>query len=807
MPSPLTKFQLEKFLPPLTSIPHQLFIQIPRNILTLLNLAMDGVYAGGDLRMRVGGQLSNEAADFIASGSIDLRTEQIFSTGNFLAGDSLRMQINSGNFENRGELLGESWLEIELDLNKSFVNSGVASGGGVRISANSFSNNGEILAGALGAEFIASSDAENSGLISSQGDLLLEVGKNLTNSSGAKLLAGGNFSVIVRGDLSNKSGGTIYSGGDLTAEVSNLLQNYKGSILSKGDMSLTGLNGEKGSSIQNISGTIFGEGDLVVKTKNFENRRVESVEDITGDSYSKILISNDYADANGLMIMRHVIRNRGCEDEYKNSIIRIFDDGYSFLNHRSYKGEGILRTVLGEYRKNVPISTEGKFLSGNNLNVEADNLENSLSTICSGNNMKLEGGILSNVAKSYNEKVIYYYKNRDSFAKIYDELGKYIKKIYDGSSWSFYRKSGEEVSSYILSGASLNISMTEQMKSVTDGYRGKHNEKVSSKNISAPASFANSAVVSLGDYFWAGGSVFSDKLDIAAKEAGEVTTIAKKKNESFMAERASLAKEAEQVHENPVEAVGIDADFGSKLYRKSKRKSPKYVMESRAEFVSVEGLHGSEYLLERIDYHPQEEQTFMGDPFYESREISKAIEREYQQRFILEDCQSEQEQYQKLLENGAKAYRDYQLAVGIELSAQQINMLQDPIVWLVETEVDGKTVLMPKLYFPEILQEKLGVGVDGRIASSQEESENIAGNLDKELVMMRDEIAVAKNGQKDYLQELKLSADALLEEMQASKEAADDLIAELVDDDLTGSVIKGKSVAISGGTVENSGTS
>ena len=771
----------------------------------LQNLAMDGVYAGGDLRMRVGGQLSNEAADFIASGSIDLRTEQIFSTGNFLAGDSLRMQINSGNFENRGELLGESWLGIEVSGGKNFSNWNLVSGDGMQITAYKIDNRADILIGGKGGELYADYDVLNYDLISSQGDLLLEVGKNLTNSSGAKLLAGGNFSVIVRGDLSNKSGGTIYSGGDLTAEVSNLLQNYKGSILSKGDMSLTGLNGEKGSSIQNISGTIFGEGDVVAKTKNFENRRVESVEDITGDSYSKILISNDYADANGLMIMRHVIRNRGCEDEYKNSIIRIFDDGYSFLNHRSYKGEGILRTVLGEYRKNVPISTEGKFLSGNNLNVEADNLENSLSTICSGNNMKLEGGILSNVAKSYNEKVIYYYKNRDSFAKIYDELGKYIKKIYDGSSWSFYRKSGEEVSSYILSGASLNISMTEQMKSVTDGYRGKHNEKVSSKNISAPASFANSAVVSLGDYFWAGGSVFSDKLDIAAKDAGEVTTIAKKKNESFMAEGASLAKEAEQVHENPVEAVGIDADFGSKLYHKSKRKSPKYVMESRAEFVSVEGLYGSEYLLDRIDYHPQEEQTFMGDPFYESREISKAIEREYQQRFILEDCQSEQEQYQKLLENGAKAYRDYQLAVGIELSAQQINMLQDPIVWLVETEVDGKMVLMPKLYFPEVLQEKLGVGVDGRIASSQEESENIAGNLDKELVMMRDEIAVAKNGQKDYLDELKLSADALLEEMQASKEAADDLLAELVDEDLTGSVIKGKSVAISGGTVENSG--
>ena len=782
----------------------------------LQNLAIDGVYAGGDMRMRVGGQLSNEAADFIAAGSIDLRTERIFSTGNFLAGDSLRMQINSGNFENRGELLGENWLEIELDLNKSFVNSGVASGGGVWISTNNFSNNGEILAGAFGAEFIASSDAENSGLISSQGDLLLEVGKNLTNSSGAKLLAGGNFSVIVRGDLSNKSGGTIYSGGDLTAEVADLLENDRGSILSKGDMSLTGLNGEKGGSIQNISGTIFGEGGVVAKTKNFENRRVESVEDITGVSNFNELISIYYAKKNGLLVDQ--CRHR---ENYHSYVVKMFDDGCFVHVRRTWDGtEGIWRKVTGTYRKDVKLSNESNLISGKSLKIEAVNVKNSMSYIISNEDMSIVGANLDNVSQRFKQTFEYKFEQDNEYATFFynyyqDNRDRRILRPKQGA-YSFnigaqeihknYKISANPVSSFILAGDNFTGNLREYvMNQGGKVNQGNHGYKIASKSISASVSFANSAVVSLDDYFWAGGSVFSDKLDIAAKDAGEVTTIAKKKGERFVTEGASLAKEAEQVQENPAEAVGIDADFGSKLYRKSKRKSPKYVMESRAEFVSVEGLHGSEYLLDRIDYHPQEEQTFMGDPFYESREISKAIEREYQQRFILEDCQSEQEQYQKLLENGAKAYRDYQLAVGIELSAQQINMLQDPIVWLVETEVDGKTVLMPKLYFPEVLQEKLGVGVDGRIASSQEESENIAGNLDKELVMMRDEISVAKNGQKDYLDELKLSADALLEEMQASKEAADDLLAELVDDDLMGSVIKGERVNISGGKVENSG--
>ncbi len=257
---------------------------------------------------------------------------------------------------------------------------------------------------------------------------------------------------------------------------------------------------------------------------------------------------------------------------------------------------------------------------------------------------------------------------------------------------------------------------------------------------------------------------------------------------------------------SPATSVEIDADFGSKLYKKSKGENPKYVVETRDAFVTLESLYGSEYLLDRIDYHPEQELTFMGDPFYEMREVSKAIEREYRQRYILEGCASEQEQYETLLENGAKAYRDYNLAVGIELSAEQINSLQEPIVWLVEAEVDGKKVLTPKLYFPEALQVKLGVGSDGKITSMKEESSNLTENLDKELAMMQAEIASAESGRSAYLEAMSSQAEELTQQKSLLQESGDKLIAEMVTDDLQGSVIKGQTVSISGGAVSNSGS-
>ena len=88
---------------------------------------------------------------------------------------------------------------------------------------------------------------------------------------------------------------------------------------------------------------------------------------------------------------------------------------------------------------------------------------------------------------------------------------------------------------YILS-ASLNISMTEQMKSVTDGYRGKHNEKC------PPAKYLRSSFAKarwfLRVLFGLEGVCFL-KLEIAAKDEGDKLP---RKRTKVLSNVASLAK-------------------------------------------------------------------------------------------------------------------------------------------------------------------------------------------------------------------------------------------------------------------------
>ena len=92
---------------------------------------------------------------------------------------------------------------------------------------------------------------------------------------------------------------------------------------------------------------------------------------------------------------------------------------------------------------------------------------------------------------------------------------------------------------------------------------------------------------------------------------------------------------------------------------------------------------------------------FLGDAFYEQQLVSKAILKATSRRYLEASIQSDQDQMAWLLDNAASAYRDLNLAVGVALTKEQINQLQQPIIWYVEDVVMGVKVLVPRVYIPE----------------------------------------------------------------------------------------------------------
>jgi adhesin HecA-like repeat protein len=107
---------------------------------------------------------------------------------------------------------------------------------------------------------------------------------------------------------------------------------------------------------------------------------------------------------------------------------------------------------------------------------------------------------------------------------------------------------------------------------------------------------------------------------------------------------------------------------------------------------------GSDYLLERLDYAPQQSLKLIGDAFYESKLIRDSVFAQTGRRFLDDAILSDNQQYQYLMDNALLARKSLQLAPGVALDSDQINRLTNDIVWLVKQRIEGEEVLVPTVY-------------------------------------------------------------------------------------------------------------
>ena len=112
---------------------------------------------------------------------------------------------------------------------------------------------------------------------------------------------------------------------------------------------------------------------------------------------------------------------------------------------------------------------------------------------------------------------------------------------------------------------------------------------------------------------------------------------------------------------------------------------------------SVSGLYGSSDFLAQMGVNIAEYQ-FLGDSYYEQLYLRQQILSATGQRFVAQGMGSEEEQYKYLLERGESLRDDLNIGIGVALTPDQMANLQEDVVLLVETEIDGQTVLAPKLY-------------------------------------------------------------------------------------------------------------
>ena len=126
-----------------------------------------------------------------------------------------------------------------------------------------------------------------------------------------------------------------------------------------------------------------------------------------------------------------------------------------------------------------------------------------------------------------------------------------------------------------------------------------------------------------------------------------------------------------------------------------------YLIETNPLFATLDGFLGSEYLINRLGMEPDQSIQRLGDSYYETTLVRDAVLAATGTRFLAPDFKSDEEQFRWLMDNALAAAESLQLSVGVALTADQVNALQQDMVWLEEQDVAGYQVLVPVLYLAQ----------------------------------------------------------------------------------------------------------
>ena len=178
----------------------------------------------------------------------------------------------------------------------------------------------------------------------------------------------------------------------------------------------------------------------------------------------------------------------------------------------------------------------------------------------------------------------------------------------------------------------------------------------------------------------------------------------------------------------------------SSLYNINPDAPNGYVIETDPRFANKQKWLSSDYMLNALQYSPDNMHKRLGDGFYELRLVNEQINQLTGRRY-LEGYQNDLEQYQGLMNNGVHYAKKLNLVPGVALTEKQMSELTTDLVWMVNEEVTlpgGKklNVLTPKIYLASNRAQVTPTGsvisgdsIVAKVTSMNNEGTLIASNL------------------------------------------------------------------------------
>ncbi|WP_417790623.1 DUF637 domain-containing protein [Terasakiella pusilla] len=628
---------------------------------TTMSKTSGGIVSEGDLSLKVT-SLGLTDTGVTSKAALNVRTNDFTNSAQLSSVGDLAFNVS-------GSITNEAGAKIDSDgtlsltsTGASITNRGMLRGKqAVNLDAATFITNEST--GSITSDGTLKLDAkggalQNSGTIETTGDMTAQASTNILNNNGAKLAATGTLNSTAAGDFTNNG---VYAG---LAEQTVTANNLTNTGILKSDGNLTA---NVSNNLTN-SQTIKARGDLTLYVANQVQNDQGTIKGNTGVVIQKnaanektTLIEN----ISGTIQAGHdtstnadvVLRAETLNNRKKTFAIGVRNDGS--------RGEGGGNTTVRyDVQEVTSDSDAARILAERDITLYGGNITNSQSQIHANRNVDLAEGNFTNETQELTTTRVATTVRRWTTKKC-KWYGSCTTTHHSSTSTDTQLQANETQTVYGTLSARDAISTDVGTLAITGVSQGV-------ERVGLVAGDTNTAVS--GASGLAAAANTNINITLPTGQYGEFIT---KKGAGF-----------------------------------------KYLVETNPELVDMATFMGSEYFISKAGFDPNALAKRLGDAAYETHLITKEIFKRTGQRFLSDAVTNNADQMQRLMDAAAIEQTNLNLSFGVELSAAQVAALTSDIIWMVEREVEGETVLVPELYLASVTRDNLSKRGSAIVASN-----------------------------------------------------------------------------------------
>ena len=633
----------------------------------------------------------------ILSGEIFMRNAQKFNNTGTVRGNNVELGVNQ-NINLTGNLHGQHRLKISAN---NITNNGNTTGTGlIEINSNDFTNNRELASDTVvvngRGEVVNNSmitgnngkvsgrNITNNDLVAFENSLEMNAQSKVQNNKG-KVIYGGQALVIRANEIMNDEAEIL--GGNMDLNATKITNNV-GTIQSTGNITITS------SDFQNI-GRVSNLGNYEKYFETWDNRRLSETEVLNGwvyhhgDDWDKS--SNGSRTRKARYEQREwletFIRDTGGNSllltKYQNDARNALNNGYQRLESESARHPEVALKGKIESRATTEY---GKVLASGNITINSANFKNRDSIISGGGLVNITATNFENSVTTGNP--VQLQKGKE---KLELEIRRYTKRK---------RPRVKMVAYFHRELTTGDIGYESGQPSVIEGQQVV---------VSAPNIIQNPIEAGNGKVLNNGGAIGRTLLSSTSVGMNKGTSSA---NAQVQAAGNTLLSKVNSTFNRAVQIAGnnsgikdikntgiisVNPILSSVMFTTNINPSSKYLMETRSKYISLGQYFGSDYFTSRVGYSEIWDRTRrLGDAYYENQLLTRALAEKLGTSFI--NGKSNQELIKAMMDNASAEGTRLGLTVGQELTQEQINNLNEDIVWYVTKNVNGIEVLAPQVY-------------------------------------------------------------------------------------------------------------